>query len=82
MLQTATVTPGTLELLGNLQGEPLLRNTRLVGGTALSLQIGRRKSEDRCYLSSVSVAGRSNGGRRFQNCCKNRYRCNENACYY
>ena len=34
MLQTATVAPGTLELLGNLQGEPLLRNTRLVGGTA------------------------------------------------
>lgn len=80
MLQTATVAPSTLELLGNLQGEPLLRNTRLVGGTAF---IGfYSRSEDRCYLSSVSVAGRSNGGRRFQNCCKNRYRCNENACYY
>lgn len=46
MLQTATVAPGTLELLGNLQGESLLRNTRLVGGTALSLQIGHRKSDD------------------------------------
>lgn len=46
MLQAATVAPGTLELLGDLQGESLLRNTRLVGGTALSLQIGHRKSED------------------------------------
>lgn len=29
-----------------LQGEPLLSATRLVGGTALSLQIGHRESED------------------------------------
>lgn len=36
MLQTATVAPGTLELLGDLQGESLLRNTRLVGGTAFT----------------------------------------------
>ena len=46
MLQTATVAPGTLELLRRLQAEPLLGNARLVGGTALSLQIGHRKSDD------------------------------------
>ena len=46
MLQTATVAPGTLELLGRLQAEPLLHGMRLVGGTALSLQIGHRKSDD------------------------------------
>ena len=46
MLQTATVAPGTLELLKLLQAEPTLLSTRLVGGTALSLQIGHRKSDD------------------------------------
>ena len=46
MLQTATVAPSTLELLSRLQTEPTLRSTRLVGGTALSLQIGHRKSDD------------------------------------
>lgn len=46
MLQTGTVAEGTLELLKKLQAEPLLIDTRLVGGTALSLQIGHRVSED------------------------------------
>lgn len=46
MLQTFTVAPGTLALLKHLQTEPVLRSTRLVGGTALSLQIGHRKSDD------------------------------------
>ena len=46
MLQTGTVAEGTLELLKKLQAEPLLADTRLVGGTALSLQIGHRVSED------------------------------------
>lgn len=46
MLQTATVAPSTLELLRNLQAETVLSSTRLVGGTALSLQIGHRKSDD------------------------------------
>ena len=46
MLQTGTVAEGTLELLKKLQAEPLLADTRLVGGTALSLQIGHRISED------------------------------------
>ena len=46
MLQTSTVAKSTLRLLKNLQAEPLLADTRLVGGTALSLQIGHRESED------------------------------------
>lgn len=53
MLQTATVASSTLELLKRLQAEPLLNNARLVGGTALSLQIGHRKSDD---LDLFSVA--------------------------
>lgn len=46
MLQTSTVKTSTLGLLKNLQAEPLLSTTRLVGGTALSLQIGHRESDD------------------------------------
>lgn len=46
MLQTATVKASTLKLLKSLQAEPALATTRLVGGTALSLQIGHRESDD------------------------------------
>jgi predicted nucleotidyltransferase component of viral defense system len=46
MLRTETVEQGTLELLKKLQSEPFLSNFVLVGGTALSLQIGHRKSID------------------------------------
>lgn len=46
MLQTGTVEKSTFGLLKTLQSEPLLASTRLVGGTALSLQIGHRVSED------------------------------------
>ena len=57
MLQTATVASGTLELLRNLQTEPLLANTRLVGGTGLSLQIGHRNSEDLDLISMEPLDG-------------------------
>ena len=57
MLQTATVAPGTLELLRRLQAEPLLGNARLVGGTALSLQIGHRKSDDLDLFRNFSSVG-------------------------
>lgn len=57
MLQTATVASGTLELLRNLQAEPLLASTRLVGGTGLSLQIGHRKSEDLDLFSAEPLDG-------------------------
>ncbi len=46
MLQTSTIKGSTLELLKSLQAEPVLATTRLVGGTALSLQIGHRESDD------------------------------------
>lgn len=46
MLQTSTIKESTLELLKSLQAEPALATTRLVGGTALSLQIGHRESDD------------------------------------
>jgi len=46
MLHKETVEPGTLELLKYLQSEPLLSSFNLVGGTALALRIGHRKSVD------------------------------------
>lgn len=46
MLHKETVDPRTLELLINLQQEPLLETFNLVGGTALALRIGHRKSVD------------------------------------
>jgi predicted nucleotidyltransferase component of viral defense system len=46
MLQTRTVEPGTLGLLKILQQQPLLKNTFLVGGTSLALQMGHRFSVD------------------------------------
>lgn len=46
MLQTGTVKAATYRLLKALQAEPALSSTRLVGGTALSLQIGHRESDD------------------------------------
>ena len=59
MLQTATVAPSTLELLGHLQAEPLLQSTRLVGGTALSLQMGHRNSDDLDLFSVDPLDGMS-----------------------
>ena len=46
MLQTRTVKTSTLGLLKSLQAETAFASTRLVGGTALSLQIGHRESDD------------------------------------
>lgn len=46
MLQTQTVYPETLGILNALMQEPLLNDFYLVGGTALSLQIGHRISVD------------------------------------
>ncbi len=44
MLHLETIDTGTLDLLRQLQVNPNLAETRLVGGTALALQIGHRKS--------------------------------------
>ena len=46
MLHTETVAASTLDLLKRLQRLPELSNTRLVGGTALALHLGHRKSVD------------------------------------
>ena len=46
MLHTETVEPSTLDLLRRLQRLPDLTSTRLVGGTALALHFGHRKSVD------------------------------------
>ncbi len=46
MLHTKTVDPITLELLTDLMRKDYLNHFVLVGGTALSLQIGHRKSVD------------------------------------
>ena len=46
MLQLQTVFPDTLELLRSLMGLPILQDMRLVGGTALALQYGHRRSVD------------------------------------
>ena len=55
MLQTGTVEESTLELLKSFQAESLLADTRLVGGTALSLQIGHRVSEDLDLFSTKPI---------------------------
>lgn len=46
MLQTRTVEPATLELLKRLMLLPILESFFLVGGTAIALQLGHRKSID------------------------------------
>ncbi|HWZ35807.1 MAG TPA: nucleotidyl transferase AbiEii/AbiGii toxin family protein [Mucilaginibacter sp.] len=46
MLREETVEPSTLELLKNIVALPELKQFRLVGGTALSLLFGHRKSID------------------------------------
>ena len=43
----------TLELLKKLQRLPVLEQTRLVGGTALALQLGHRKSIDLDFFGTV-----------------------------
>lgn len=46
MLSLQTVDPDTLELLKRFFANPELKDVRLVGGTALALQYGHRKSVD------------------------------------
>ena len=53
MLQYETIQPGTLQLLKDLQSLPLLQDTRLVGGTALALQLGHRNSVDLDFFGSI-----------------------------
>lgn len=53
MLYLETVESSTLELLKKLQRLPVFEQTRLVGGTALALQLGHRKSIDLDFFGTV-----------------------------
>lgn len=53
MLSYQTIDPHTLELLTQLCQEPLFSGTRLVGGTALALQYGHRKSIDLDFFGDI-----------------------------
>lgn len=53
MLQTQTVEPGTFSLLKRLMNVPELSGFDLVGGTALSLLYGHRKSVDLDLFSPI-----------------------------
>ncbi|GHT11768.1 hypothetical protein AGMMS4956_05310 [Bacteroidia bacterium] len=56
MLQTITLAERTLVLLKQLQQLPVLKDFRLVGGTALALQLGHRKSIDLDFFGNTSVS--------------------------
>lgn len=53
MLQYQTIYPATLQLLKDLQSLELLKECRLVGGTALALQLGHRRSVDLDFFGTV-----------------------------
>lgn len=55
MLYTDALTPVALELLKGIQHNPIFADTRLVGGTALALQIGHRKSIDLDFFGHVDL---------------------------
>ena len=55
MLQYKTIEPGTLQLLRELQSLPLMQGTRLVGGTALALQLGHRRSVDLDFFGTMET---------------------------
>ncbi len=56
MLQTSTVEEHTLVLLKALQQSHLLDGTRLVGGTALALQLGHRFSIDLDLFGTIEAS--------------------------
>ena len=56
MLYYETIHPDTLELLKKIQSLELFADTRLVGGTALALQIGHRKSIDLDFFGNMSAS--------------------------
>ena len=55
MLHYKTIQPATLELLKLLQSVPELANCRMVGGTALALQIGHRSSIDIDLFGNLNI---------------------------
>ena len=56
MLHRKTIDTSTLELLRKLQSLPELSQTRLVGGTALALQLGHRKSIDLDFFGQMDTS--------------------------
>ncbi len=56
MLHLETIDGDTLDLLKRIQGNPVFAETRLVGGTALALQIGHRKSVDLDFFGHIGMA--------------------------
>lgn len=54
MLSFQTVLPDTLELLRRIMRQPLLSETRLVGGTSLALQYGHRRSVDLDFFGTTT----------------------------
>lgn len=54
MLHFNTIVPRTLTLLDGLMEESMLESTRLVGGTALALQLGHRTSVDLDLFGHIS----------------------------
>jgi hypothetical protein len=54
MLHLQTVTPTLLKIIRTVSGEPYFQAFRLVGGTALSLQLGHRMSVDADFFSNES----------------------------
>ena len=54
MLCLETVEPDTLSLLRRIQSKPFMSRTRLVGGTALALQLGHRVSVDLDFFGEWS----------------------------
>ena len=56
MLRYETIHPNTLGLLKKIQSLEMFADTRLVGGTALALQIGHRKSVDLDFFGKMDAS--------------------------
>ena len=56
MLHLETIEPKTLELLRRLQSLSIFEHSRLVGGTALALQLGHRKSIDLDMFGTIEAS--------------------------
>lgn len=55
MLHYSTIEPKTLDLLKKIQSNDFFSATRLVGGTALAMQIGHRKSIDLDFFGNAKL---------------------------
>ena len=62
MLQYSTVEPHTLDVLSGLMNMPELKDFYLVGGTALALYYGHRRSVDIDLFGCISNLRRLSGG--------------------